>query len=85
MSSKKAIGVYIDPKVKKQIAVIAAQLDVPRSRLYEVGARIVLALLEEGRVPRDLQTLLRIRDPALLPGLLGLLEAKRRIPIIEGP
>ena len=64
MGRKAVVGVYLDPEMKRKVAVAAASLGVRVSAIYVLGARLVLALLEAGRVPECLGGV--VRDPRLL-------------------
>ena len=79
VSAKAVVGVYLDRGMKKKVAVTAASLGVRASRLYVLGVRIVLVLLEEGRLPPGLVKALEERDPGLLEDLRELLRAKEPI------
>jgi len=71
------VGIRLPEDVKKRIDVEAAILGRPKSKLYELGARLVLALLEAGRVPECLGGV--VRDPRLLVELEELARLARAL------
>ena len=56
------VPLSLDIELKKK----AAELQVDKSDLYELGARILLAILEAKHIPEELESIIEKRDPEAL-------------------
>lgn len=80
MVEKVFVGVYIPRDLDRRVERVAVELDTSKSRLVELGLRVLLAVLESSGIPDDLGYLLRERDPEALAHLtlLGSVQAGAR-------
>lgn len=62
----------LDIELKK----LAAELRVDKTDLYELGAWVIKAIIEEGRIPDELGFILAKRNPTVLDRLSKILRAK---------
>lgn len=76
MGGKVKVGLVVAPGVDRAVELTAARLDVPKSLIYEAGARLIVAILEAGYI--DDSTLHAVaRVDKELPGIiLDLLKRK---------
>ena len=70
------VGVYVDPRVDREIEHLSVDSGQTKSGLYELGARILIALARHGTAPDVLAAILQERDEQALEKLLDLLAAK---------
>jgi hypothetical protein len=75
---RRAVGVYVDELVDKMIEHLSIDAEITKSDLYELGARIVLALAGEGRLPLDLANILKRRDPKAIETIGKVIQAITR-------
>ena len=69
----------VDKDLWKRIRKLAIDLDTDASEIVELGAKIVIAVLEAGYVPDDLGYLLEKRAPGVADRLRELLAAARAV------
>ena len=65
MSGKVKVGLVVSPQVDRAVEIAAARVDVSKSQIYELGARLVLAVLELGYLPDNCAELARVDEAAL--------------------
>ncbi len=70
-------GLWIEAQ-KRALDLRSRGIRVDASQLTELGLRILLVILQHGRVPDDLAYLLEKHDPEALEKLLDLLAAKAK-------
>ena len=77
------IGLVVEDWVDRAVEHLMADTGAAKSMLYELGARLLLAVLRHGRVPDDLGFALAERDPEALRQLQQLLAAAAGQPTYE--
>jgi hypothetical protein len=78
VSSVVSRNVRVPERLDIELKKLAAEARLDKSDLYELGARIVLALASEGRLPLDLANILKRRDPKALETIGKVIQAITR-------
>ena len=73
---RRAVGVYVDPQVDREVEHLAVDTDLTKSELYELGAKIILVVAKTGRLPEDLASQLDEQARAKLHQLLTALATE---------
>ena len=76
MRVRRAVGVYVDPQVDREVEHLAVDTGLTKSELYELGAKIILAVAKSGRLPEDLASRLDEQARAKLQQILTVLAAE---------
>lgn len=63
---KRAVGIWVDPRIDTAVEHLKADTRLTKSEIYELGARIVVAIAKAKRVPDDLGEVLARFDPEAL-------------------
>ena len=50
MEKRRPVGVYVDPRVDREVEHLAVDTGLTKSELYELGARILVELARQGRL-----------------------------------
>ena len=73
MGELKGVGIYVDAEVDRTISHLAVDLETSKSKLYELGARLVIAFAKVGYVPDECHVIEAV-EPGLVERLQELLR-----------